>query len=280
MSVIRIQKHKNNFVILDKTCLRDASISWRAKGIHAYLISCPDDWVVRVESLKDLAKEGREAVRGAIKELVEVGYMHRHIVRDKETGQVVGSEYIVTEEPETRPPVPPSATKEGKEARIKKEGSKEGTPVATAPEETNLASSLTGTLHLPPPNYAPPPPPPSVQNCTTHEDALGGARGAGGQNSLGDAADARERKPRKKQTWLTAYDEAWFARTGGHLAFTVVSKGLKRFESDHGKERALEIWRNFCAKAPKDEFHTINTFLRNPAPWMPQSKSLGATERL
>jgi len=44
MSIFRIKKHTSPYVILDKTCLEEDALSWRAKGIHAYLISKPDDW--------------------------------------------------------------------------------------------------------------------------------------------------------------------------------------------------------------------------------------------
>ena len=44
MSKITIQKKTGNFTILDNTGLRDPNISWKAKGLLAYLLHLPDDW--------------------------------------------------------------------------------------------------------------------------------------------------------------------------------------------------------------------------------------------
>jgi len=95
-------------------------------------------------------------------------------------------------------------------------------------------------------------------------------------------ATGQPRKPSKgSATWLTPYDDAWFARSGGHLPFATVSRGFKQFHADHG-DLAMPWWQNFCLKAPRDEFHTVHSFLRNPAPWKPKSNtrgSIAATEK-
>ena len=46
--VIRVRKRPNNFVMLDKTFLEDDRLSFKAKGILAYLLSKPDNWKVIV----------------------------------------------------------------------------------------------------------------------------------------------------------------------------------------------------------------------------------------
>lgn len=99
MAVLRIHKKQQNFVILDKTCLNDESLSWGAKGLHAYLLSLPDDWKVRVSDLKDRAKNGRDAVRGLLCELEQAGYIQKSISRDNANGRFGGIEYLVLEIP-------------------------------------------------------------------------------------------------------------------------------------------------------------------------------------
>ncbi|WP_252582802.1 hypothetical protein [Legionella lytica] len=99
MTVLRIHKKQQNFVILDKTCLNDASLSWGAKGLHAYLISLPDDWKVQVSDLKERAKNGRDAVRGFLCELEQVGYIQKSTTRDNTSGRFGGIEYLVFEVP-------------------------------------------------------------------------------------------------------------------------------------------------------------------------------------
>lgn len=102
MAVLRIHKKQQNFVILDKTCLNDESLSWGAKGLHAYLISLPDNWKVRVSDLKERARNGRDAVRGLLCELEQAGYIQKSTCRDDVNGRFGGVEYLVLEIPETK----------------------------------------------------------------------------------------------------------------------------------------------------------------------------------
>ncbi|WP_131795893.1 replication protein [Fluoribacter gormanii] len=102
MAVLRIHKKQQNFVILDKTCLNDESLSWGAKGLHAYLISLPDNWKVRVSDLKDRARNGRDAVRGLLSELEQAGYIQKTTSRDDVSGRFGGVEYLVLEIPEPK----------------------------------------------------------------------------------------------------------------------------------------------------------------------------------
>jgi hypothetical protein len=102
MSVLRIHKKHQNFIILDKTCLNDKSLSWGAKGLHAYLMSLPDDWRVRVSDLKDRSKNGRDAVRGLLIELEQAGYIQKSNCRDNANGRFGGIEYLVLEIPEPK----------------------------------------------------------------------------------------------------------------------------------------------------------------------------------
>ena len=94
MAVLRIHKKQQNFVILDKTCLNDVTLSWGAKGLHAYLMSLPDDWQVRVSDLRLRSTNGRDAVRGLLNELEQVGYIERSISRNEVSGRFGGVEYL------------------------------------------------------------------------------------------------------------------------------------------------------------------------------------------
>ncbi|MFJ8314232.1 MULTISPECIES: hypothetical protein [unclassified Streptomyces] len=62
------------FTVMPTAALADSRLSFRARGILAFLISKPDSWRVRAESIAAAGKEGREAVRTALKELREAGY--------------------------------------------------------------------------------------------------------------------------------------------------------------------------------------------------------------
>lgn len=80
MSIIRVTK-RSRYVVLDKTALEDPRLSLKAKGLHAYLLSKPDTWEIRVEHLIKHHKEGKTAIYSAIEELRATGYVVRHEIR-------------------------------------------------------------------------------------------------------------------------------------------------------------------------------------------------------
>jgi hypothetical protein len=100
MSVIRIKKtHRKPYVILDTTALLDDRLSYRAKGLHTYLMTKPEDWQVHVDYLAQQSPtEGREAVRTALTELEDAGYVKRQKVRG-ERGLLGGWNTVVYETP-------------------------------------------------------------------------------------------------------------------------------------------------------------------------------------
>lgn len=76
MSIIRVNKNKENpYVMLNKTALNDENLSFKAKGLFAYLMSKPNNWCSNVEHLAKVSKDGRDSVRSALKELREYGYI-------------------------------------------------------------------------------------------------------------------------------------------------------------------------------------------------------------
>lgn len=81
MSILRKQR-KVGWTTIDNSILEDESISWRAKGLACYLISKPDDWVIRMPYLVLVGKEGEKAVRTALHELATAGYLMRHREQD------------------------------------------------------------------------------------------------------------------------------------------------------------------------------------------------------
>ena len=101
MAIVRVIKDKSNpYVMLNKTCLHDDQLSWKAKGLHSYLLSLPDDWKIYIEDLKNRSKDGKHSISNTIKELIDAGYVKRIAKRDNETNKFIGGfEYEVYEIP-------------------------------------------------------------------------------------------------------------------------------------------------------------------------------------
>jgi hypothetical protein len=103
--IIRIQKKRSNFVIIDKGFLEDARLSYKAKGILAYLLSKPDQWKVIVKDLMNHAKDGRDSIYAGLKELKAFGYYISAPVRN-EKGVVTHWESTIFEDPADNPEKP------------------------------------------------------------------------------------------------------------------------------------------------------------------------------
>jgi hypothetical protein len=99
MTILRINKKEKNFLLLDKTCLNESNLSWGAKGLHAYLMSLPPDWLIQTKDLKNRASNGRDSVRGLLQELEAAGYISKKWQRDGTTGKYNCLEYVVHELP-------------------------------------------------------------------------------------------------------------------------------------------------------------------------------------
>lgn len=75
-SIIR-HRHPNRFTVLPNAALRDSRLSFRATGLLAYLLSLPPDSSTDGASLAMHKREGRDAIRSAMRELVDAGYVRR-----------------------------------------------------------------------------------------------------------------------------------------------------------------------------------------------------------
>lgn len=90
-------KKENNFVQIDKRILNDRELSWQAKGLHTYLMSLPDNWVVNVSDLKNRSTNGRDSTGAIINELIAAGYVTRQLLQS-ESGKFEGYDYTIFEE--------------------------------------------------------------------------------------------------------------------------------------------------------------------------------------
>jgi hypothetical protein len=81
MSAILRHRHPNRFTVLPNDAIRNPSLSFRAVGVLAHLLSLPDGAKVDSATLAGAHKEGRDAVRSAFGELAEHGFYRRDVVR-------------------------------------------------------------------------------------------------------------------------------------------------------------------------------------------------------
>ena len=97
-TIFRTNKRKNNFVQIDRKCLDDIRLSWKAKGLLSYMLSMKDGWIFYETELVKHSKDGIDALQTIVKELIKNGYMVKNRKRD-EKGKYATTEIIVYESP-------------------------------------------------------------------------------------------------------------------------------------------------------------------------------------
>lgn len=90
---IRRQRSPDRFTVVDNALIESRVLPYRALGVIAYLLSRPDGWETDSDDLARGAddvtdqREGRDAVRTALRQLEAAGYLSRQRVQDKTTGR-------------------------------------------------------------------------------------------------------------------------------------------------------------------------------------------------
>jgi hypothetical protein len=84
--------------MIDRRAIENPKLSWKAKGLLAYLLSRPDDWVVRFRDLAKRAPDGAHTIRIAMKELREAG--HVEVATERDGGRITKWIYKIHEVPD------------------------------------------------------------------------------------------------------------------------------------------------------------------------------------
>lgn len=96
-SMIRMDARRD-FTVLQNEMLRDRRLSLKTKGLFAVMLSRPGNWQFSVSGLSAFTGAGRDAIRSALKELREAGYLTMEKQAHGERGKFAGSVYLLHEE--------------------------------------------------------------------------------------------------------------------------------------------------------------------------------------
>ena len=107
MAVFRVEKNRG-YTVMSNHHLRNKDLSLKAKGLLSQMLSLPEDWDFTLKGLSRINREQIDAIRAAVKELEQAGYIARSRERDSQ-GRLRGADYIIYEQPQ---PVPDSPTLE------------------------------------------------------------------------------------------------------------------------------------------------------------------------
>ncbi len=99
MAVFRVEK-TGNFTVMANHHLRDKNLSLKAKGLLSMFLSLPETWSYSIKGLARICKEGVDAIRTALKELIQAGYVVCSRKRNV-MGQLKEAEYMIYEKPQT-----------------------------------------------------------------------------------------------------------------------------------------------------------------------------------
>lgn len=102
MSVFRVER-THDYTVMSNHHLKNRALSLKAKGLLSLMLSLPDDWDYTLQGLAHISLEKVDAIRKAITELENEGYITRTRERD-EQGRLRGTEYIIREQPISEKP--------------------------------------------------------------------------------------------------------------------------------------------------------------------------------
>ncbi len=91
------------YTVMSNYHLNDKSLTLKAKGLLSQMLSLPDTWDFTLRGLAHINKESIDAIRTAVLELEQNGYITRQQGRDA-GGKLTTIEYTIYEQPQQSPP--------------------------------------------------------------------------------------------------------------------------------------------------------------------------------
>lgn len=97
----RLNVHKNkNYTVMSNYHLRETEMTLKAKGLLSVILSLPPEWDYSIAGLVAISKENETAIKSALRELKQFGYLKvtKLMPNETESGRIEYS-YDIYEEP-------------------------------------------------------------------------------------------------------------------------------------------------------------------------------------
>ena len=145
MAVFRVDKTRD-YTVMSNHHLRDQGLSLKAKGLLSQILSLPEGWDYTIAGLAKINREGKDAIRAAVAELEQAGYIQRRQTTGA-NGTFASNEYIVFEQPQTAAPLSENPTTDNPTT----ENPLTGNPLTENPTQLNKDISSKDNNPLNPP---------------------------------------------------------------------------------------------------------------------------------
>lgn len=99
MALLR-NETQNNFTIIGNYILQNKDVSLKAIGMYAKIASLPDRWKFTEAGLVAICRDGKDAVKSALKELEDLNLLYRFRARE-ENGTLGEAIYFISSHPMT-----------------------------------------------------------------------------------------------------------------------------------------------------------------------------------
>ncbi|GAB2045807.1 DUF6017 domain-containing protein [Agathobaculum sp. TL06] len=143
MAVFRVEKNRG-YTVMSNHHLRNKDLSLKAKGLLSQMLSLPEDWDFTLKGLSLINREQIDAIRAAVRELEQAGYIVRSRERDGQ-GRLRGADYLIYEQPQ---PAPDSPTLENPMLeKPTQEKPTQGNPTQLNKDISNTEKSTTDGLN-------------------------------------------------------------------------------------------------------------------------------------
>jgi predicted ArsR family transcriptional regulator len=102
--IIHRSHHAQRYVVVPNAIARNTKLSFRARGLLVMLLSLPPDWHVTTDMLAEDNPDSRTAIRAAMAELRESGYVEVHREQDSKGRWRTRLEVFDTRQPDASRP--------------------------------------------------------------------------------------------------------------------------------------------------------------------------------